>query len=200
MGGIAGSASGGLIIALDTLGETYAQQAAAVGIDLSGANVRIRLTRTFPGANRRLRSTSTMAIITPSSRLTTATAVTIVDAVLAKAGIINAPSSTKNADKARDPEMHQTKKGNRWYFGMKAHFRVDRPAPSGHAAAAAPGRGGMDARPSSGRSGRQLWDPAGPHLLDGGIVLVRIGQSIEHAALAALHLLQPVPLGDGAIE
>jgi transposase, IS5 family len=34
------------------------------------------------------------------------------------ATIINAPSSTKNAKKARDPEMHQTKKGNQWYFGM----------------------------------------------------------------------------------
>ena len=34
----------------------------------------------------------------------------------AKAGVINAPSSTKNADKARDPEMHQTRKGNQWYF------------------------------------------------------------------------------------
>jgi IS5 family transposase len=45
---------------------------------------------------------------------------TIVDAT-----IINAPSSTKNADKARDPEMHQTKKGNQWYFGTKAHFGVD---------------------------------------------------------------------------
>jgi IS5 family transposase len=45
---------------------------------------------------------------------------TIVDAT-----IINAPSSTKNADKARDPEMHQTKKGKQWYFGMKAHFGVD---------------------------------------------------------------------------
>src|ERR1700736_6349152 len=45
---------------------------------------------------------------------------TIVDAT-----IINAPSSTKNADKARDPEMHQTKKGNQWYFGMKAHFGID---------------------------------------------------------------------------
>ena len=45
---------------------------------------------------------------------------TIVDAT-----IITAPSSTKNADKARDPEMHQTKKGNQWYFGMKAHFGVD---------------------------------------------------------------------------
>ena len=45
---------------------------------------------------------------------------TIVDA-----SIINAPSSTKNRDKARDPEMHQTKKGNQWYFGMKAHIGVD---------------------------------------------------------------------------
>lgn len=45
---------------------------------------------------------------------------TIVDAT-----IINAPSSTKNADKARDPDMHQTKKGNQWYFGMKAHLGVD---------------------------------------------------------------------------
>jgi IS5 family transposase len=45
---------------------------------------------------------------------------TIVDAT-----IIDAPSSTKNNDKARDPEMHQTKKGNQWYFGMKAHIGVD---------------------------------------------------------------------------
>ncbi|WJW75298.1 IS5 family transposase [Thiohalobacter sp. IOR34] len=45
---------------------------------------------------------------------------TIVDAT-----IINAPSSTKNREKKRDPEMHQTKKGNQWYFGMKAHVGVD---------------------------------------------------------------------------
>jgi len=45
---------------------------------------------------------------------------TIVDAT-----IIAAPSSTKNKEKARDPEMHQTKKGNQWYFGMKAHLGVD---------------------------------------------------------------------------
>jgi IS5 family transposase len=45
---------------------------------------------------------------------------TIVDA-----SIISAPSSTKNKDKARDPEMHQTRKGNQWYFGMKAHIGVD---------------------------------------------------------------------------
>jgi len=45
---------------------------------------------------------------------------TIVDAT-----IINAPSSTKNAAKAHDPEMHQTKKGNQWYFAMKAHLGID---------------------------------------------------------------------------
>jgi IS5 family transposase len=45
---------------------------------------------------------------------------TIVDAT-----IIAAPSSTKNKRKARDPEMHQTKKGNQWHFGMKAHIGVD---------------------------------------------------------------------------
>ena len=39
--------------------------------------------------------------------------------------IIGAPSSTKNANKARDPEMHQTRKGQRWYFGMKLHIGVD---------------------------------------------------------------------------
>jgi IS5 family transposase len=45
---------------------------------------------------------------------------TIVDAT-----IIAAPPSTKNKQKARDPEMHQTKKGNQWHFGMKAHIGVD---------------------------------------------------------------------------
>ena len=45
---------------------------------------------------------------------------TIVDAT-----IIEAPSSTKNRNKERDPEMHQTKKGNQWHFGMKAHIGVD---------------------------------------------------------------------------
>jgi IS5 family transposase len=45
---------------------------------------------------------------------------TIVDAT-----IIGAPSSTKNVDKERDPEMHQTRKGQQWYFGMKMHIGVD---------------------------------------------------------------------------
>jgi transposase, IS5 family len=45
---------------------------------------------------------------------------TIVDAT-----IIAAPASTKNKENRRDPEMHQTKKGNQWHFGMKAHIGVD---------------------------------------------------------------------------
>ncbi len=45
---------------------------------------------------------------------------TVVDATL-----ISAPSSTKNAEGERDPEMKQTRKGNNWYFGMKAHIGVD---------------------------------------------------------------------------
>ena len=45
---------------------------------------------------------------------------TVVDAT-----IIAAPSSTKNRGRQRDPEMHQTKKGKQWYFGMKAHIGVD---------------------------------------------------------------------------
>lgn len=45
---------------------------------------------------------------------------TIVDAT-----IINAPSSTKNAQKKRDPQMHQTRKGRQWYFGMKVHTGTD---------------------------------------------------------------------------
>jgi len=50
---------------------------------------------------------------------------TIVDAT-----IIHAPSSTKNMSGERDPEMHQTRKGNQWYFGLKAHIGVD--AKEGH--------------------------------------------------------------------
>jgi IS5 family transposase len=56
---------------------------------------------------------------------------TIVDAT-----IIDAPSSTKNKDKARDPEMHQTKKGNQWYFGMKGHIGVDSQSKLIHSVAA----------------------------------------------------------------
>jgi len=54
---------------------------------------------------------------------------TIVDAT-----IISAPSSTKNADKARDPEMHQTCKRKQWFFGMKLHIGVDSTTGLAHSA------------------------------------------------------------------
>jgi IS5 family transposase len=58
---------------------------------------------------------------------------TIVDAT-----IINAPSSTKNAQRARDPEMHQTKKGNEWRHGMKLHIGVDSVTGLTHSAVVTP--------------------------------------------------------------
>ena len=54
---------------------------------------------------------------------------TIVDAT-----IIGAPSSTNNADKARDSEMHQKRKGQQWYFGMKLHIGVDSQTGLAHSA------------------------------------------------------------------
>jgi IS5 family transposase len=54
---------------------------------------------------------------------------TIVDATL-----IAAPSSTKNAEKQRDPEMHQTRKGQQWYFGMKLHIGLDSRSGLAHSA------------------------------------------------------------------
>ena len=47
------------------------------------------------------------------------------EGTMVDATIIEVPSSTKNKDKARDPQMHQTKKGNAWHFGMKAHIGAD---------------------------------------------------------------------------
>lgn len=58
---------------------------------------------------------------------------TIVDAT-----IIAAPSSTKNASGERDPEMHQTKKGNQWHFGMKGHIGVDSKTKLIHSAVVTP--------------------------------------------------------------
>jgi transposase-like protein DUF772/HpcH/HpaI aldolase/citrate lyase family protein len=55
----------------------------------------------------------------------TATGLKVATGTIVDATIISAPSSTKNAKKARDREMHQTKKGNQWYFGMKGHIGID---------------------------------------------------------------------------
>ncbi len=83
---------------------------------------------------------------------------TIVDAT-----IINAPSSTKNRDKARDPEMHQTRKGNQWHFGMKAHIGVDSKTRLIHSVAATPANVPACV-PRTGRHDSQVL----PDLLHGG--------------------------------
>ncbi|ADG20745.1 IS5 family transposase [Paraburkholderia atlantica] len=54
------------------------------------------------------------------------------EGTLIDATIIEAPPSTKNAGKSRYPEMHQTKKGNEWHFGMKAHVGVDADSGAAH--------------------------------------------------------------------
>ena len=58
---------------------------------------------------------------------------TIVDAT-----IIEAPGSTRNRKQSRDSEMHHTRKGNQWYFGMKAHFGVDSETKLIHSVVATP--------------------------------------------------------------
>ncbi|MCM8750697.1 IS5 family transposase [Thermomicrobiaceae bacterium CFH 74404] len=58
---------------------------------------------------------------------------TVVDATL-----IAAPSSTKNQSRSRDPEMHQTKKGNQWYFGCKAHVGTDAASGLAHSVVVTP--------------------------------------------------------------
>jgi IS5 family transposase len=58
---------------------------------------------------------------------------TIVDAT-----VISAPSSTKNQEKARDPEMHQTRKGQQWHLGLKLHIGVDSQSGLAHSAVVTP--------------------------------------------------------------
>ncbi len=59
------------------------------------------------------------------NRYLKASGIKVAGGTIVDASIIAAPSSTKNKTKARDPEMHQTRKGNQWYFGMKMHIGVD---------------------------------------------------------------------------
>ena len=77
--------------------------------------------------------------------------------MIVDASIITAPSSTKNRTGERDPEMHQTKKGDQWYFGMKAHIGVD--AQSGLAHSSQRRSGMASQRPSRGGEGPCLHRP-----------------------------------------
>ncbi len=68
----------------------------------------------------------TEAIFQAVNRLLADQRLLLKSGTLVDATIIAAPSSTKNADRSRDPEMTQTRKGNQWYFGMKVHIGTDR--------------------------------------------------------------------------
>ena len=76
---------------------------------------------------RRLLETNKLTgrIFTAINTLLAAKGLLLKEGTVVDATIIEAPSSTKNKDRARDSEMHQTKKGNQWHFGMKAHIGVD---------------------------------------------------------------------------
>ncbi len=67
----------------------------------------------------------TKALFETINRTLSAQGLTMREGTIADATMIAAPPSVKNQAKARDPDMHQTKKGNQWYFGMKAHIGVD---------------------------------------------------------------------------
>ncbi|MBN8518017.1 MAG: IS5 family transposase [Candidatus Accumulibacter sp.] len=67
----------------------------------------------------------TKALFETINRMLSAQGLTMRKGTIADATIIAAPPSVKNQAKARDPDMHQTRKGNQWSFGMKAHMGVD---------------------------------------------------------------------------
>jgi IS5 family transposase len=78
---------------------------------------------------------------------------------LVDATLIAAPSSTKNQERKRDPAMHQTRKVNQWYFGMKANIGADRDSKLVHTVVvtAAPTSGGHCQYALAGRSFRKCW-------------------------------------------
>ena len=67
----------------------------------------------------------TEALFRQTKRYLTRRGMIVNEGTIVDATIIHAPSSTKNKDRKRDPEMASTKKGNTWYFGMKAHVGAD---------------------------------------------------------------------------
>ncbi|WP_283445827.1 IS5 family transposase [Noviherbaspirillum suwonense] len=77
-------------------------------------------------------------LFTEVGRVLQGSGMTLKTGTIVDATIIAAPSSTKNADKQRDPEMHQTRKGQQWYFGMKLHIGVDSHSGLAHSAVVTP--------------------------------------------------------------
>lgn len=94
------------------------------GIDLSG-DVVPDATTLLKFRHLLERHGLTKAIFEEVNAMLTERGLLLREGSLVDATIIHAPSSTKNQSKTRNPEMHQTKKGNQWYYGMKAHIGTD---------------------------------------------------------------------------
>jgi IS5 family transposase len=96
-----------------------------VGIDLGGGEAVPDATTLLYFRHLLERQELTQALFVEVNALLSERGILLREGTLVDATIIAAPSSTKNKAKARDPEMHQTRKGKQWYFGMKAHVGVD---------------------------------------------------------------------------
>ena len=96
-----------------------------VGIDLGGGEAVPDATTLLHFRHLLERHELTQAIFAEVNALLAERGILLREGTLVDATIIAAPSSTKNKAKARDPEMHQTRKGKQWHFGMKAHVGVD---------------------------------------------------------------------------
>ena len=96
-----------------------------VGIDLGGGEAVPDATTLLYFRHLLERQELTQAIFVEVNALLSERGILLREGTLVDATIIAAPSSTKNKKKARDPEMHQTRKGKQWHFGMKAHVGVD---------------------------------------------------------------------------
>ena len=96
-----------------------------MGIDLSRTSVPDATT--LMGFRHRLEAHDlTKAMLVEINAMLMERGLLMTQGTLVDATLIAAPSSTKNKEHARDPEMHQTKKGNQWHFGLKAHIGVDK--------------------------------------------------------------------------
>ena len=96
-----------------------------VGIDLGGGEAVPDATTLLYFRHLLERQELTQALFVEVNALLSERGILLREGTLVDATILAAPSSTKNKAKARDPEMHQTRKGKQWYFGMKAHVGVD---------------------------------------------------------------------------
>jgi IS5 family transposase len=96
-----------------------------VGIDLGSGEAVPDATTLLHFRHLLERHALTRALFAEVNALLSERGILLREGTLVDATIIAAPASTKNKAKARDPEMHQTRKGKQWHFGMKAHVGVD---------------------------------------------------------------------------